>query len=491
MDKEDKKKEQKPRLARVIKILGRTGSQGEFTFCCNCLIIDSLSFCLKPLILMSSFTSICISLDYQKFEKFNAFEVIILILTSTTSMLLMVSAYDMISMYLTIELQSLCFYVLASSNRNSEFSTEAGIKYFILGAFSSGIVLFGSSIIYGFTGLIHFEELAKLFSCLRLDSITFFSGTEELWSISLVNGQQLTNTSYLLAILLGILFLAIGFLFKLTAVPFHSWAPDVYEGCPTSITAFFLITPKVAIFGLFLRLFTNCFTDFIFHWQYLIIVSSVASMILASVVALAQKKIKRLLVYSAIAHVGYLLLGCATGSLEGTQAIVLYLIVYVITTINVFSSVLSLRQYKPNENNSIRETEVPSTENFKYIDDLHRLSKTNPLLSMNISLVFFSLAGIPPLAGFIGKFYLFFTILSSSLYVGALIGVITSVISCFYSIRLIKIMYFNSPKKSLLTFEKIDKEKSLLIGISLYFIVLLVLDPSILFMVTQKVSLSI
>jgi len=237
----------------------------------NCLTIDDLSFFLKVLILISSFVSILISLDYLKQEKLNSFEPVILILISTASMLLMVSSYDFISMYLAIELQSLSFYVLAASKRNSEFSTEAGIKYFLLGAFSSGVLLFGCSIIYGFTGITNFEELAKLFSGLGKLSFLFSSG-----------------------ILLGILFLAVGFLFKLTAVPFHMWAPDVYEGAPTSITAFFLITPKIAVFGLFMRLFLYSFYDFLFSWQSIILFCSIASMILASFAAMSQKKIEKI-----------------------------------------------------------------------------------------------------------------------------------------------------------------------------------------------------
>jgi proton-translocating NADH-quinone oxidoreductase chain N len=397
------------------------------------LILDDLSSFLKGLILICSFVSIFISMDYLKQERLNSFEPIILILLSTASMLLMVSSYDFISMYLAIELQSLSFYVLAASKRDSEFSTEAGIKYFLLGAFSSGLLLFGSSLIYGFTGLIHFEELAKL-----------FSGITELSSF---------NSS---GILLGILFLAVGFLFKLTAVPFHMWAPDVYEGSPNSITAFFLITPKIAILGLFVRLFLYSFYDFLFPWQTIILLSSIASMTLASFAAMAQKKIKRLLVYSAIGHVGYMLLGFSCGSLEGIQALFLYLVIYVVMTMNMFASLLSLRQQGQGLS-------------MKYIGDLHQLAKTNPLLSATMSMNLFSIAGIPPLAGFCSKFYLFFAALSSSLYIGALVGVLTSVISCFYYIRLIKIIYFESPK-TWISYTSMDKEKSIILGITTFFI---------------------
>jgi len=435
----------------TILVLNQPIDGGVFFY--QSLILDDLSSFLKSLILMCSFVSIFISMDYLKQERLNSFEPTILILLSTASMLFMVSSYDFISMYLAIELQSLSFYVLAASKRDSEFSTEAGIKYFLLGAFSSGLLLFGCSLIYGFTGLIHFEELAKL-----------FSGISELSSF---------NSS---GILLGILFLAVGFLFKLTAVPFHMWAPDVYEGSPNSITAFFLITPKIAILGLFVRLFLYSFYDFLFPWQTIILLSSIASMILASLAAMAQKKIRRLLVYSAIGHVGYMLLAVSCGSLEGIQALFLYLVIYVIMTMNMFASLLSLRQQGQGFS-------------MKYIGDLHQLVKTNPLLSITMSMNLFSIAGIPPLAGFCSKFYLFFAALSSSLYIGALVGVLTSVISCFYYIRLIKIIYFESPK-TWISYTRMDKEKSIVLGITSFFILFFFLYPAPLFLLTHKIALS-
>jgi len=420
----------------------------------NCLVIDELSTLLKILVLVSTAVSIIISLEYFKQEKINSFEIIILILLSCSSMLLMLSSYDFISMYLTIELQSLSFYVLAASKRDSEFSTEAGLKYFILGAFSSGILLFGCSMVYGFTGITNFEELAKIFcniECLQSD---------------------------LPVVKLGILFLAVGFLFKLTAVPFHMWAPDVYEGAPTFITAFFAITPKIAILGLFLKLFLFSFYDFLFPWQQIILICSVSSMILASLAALSQRKIKRLLAYSSIGHMGYILMGVSCGSLEGIQAVIIYLVVYVIMTMNVFASVLSLRSNKA-----------------VFITDLRLLSKTNPMLAINLTLVLFSMAGIPPLAGFCSKFYLFFTALGSSLYITALIGVLTSVISCFYYIRLVKIMYFEndarvSPCVGRLAYEPMDREKSLIIAITFFFVLFFFIYPYPLFLVSHKVALS-
>jgi proton-translocating NADH-quinone oxidoreductase chain N len=419
----------------------------------NCLIIDELSFFLKSLILFSSFIAILISIDYFKQEKLNPFEPTILILIATASMLLMVSSYDFISMYLAIELQSLSFYVLAASKRDSEFSTEAGIKYFFLGAFSSGILLFGCSLLYGFTGLTHFEDLAKIFT-------------------GLGNSSFLPSTG----IFLGVLFLSVGFLFKLTAVPFHMWAPHVYEGSPTSITAFFLITPKIAILGLFMRLFLSSFYELILPWQTIILSCSIASMLFACFAAMAQKKVKRLLTYSAIGHVGYMLLGFSCGNLEGVQALLLYLVIYVLMTMNMFASILALRQ----QGDGLR---------IKYLEDFHQLAKTNPLLALNISLNLFSIAGIPPLAGFCSKFYLFFAALSSSLYIGALIGVLTSVVSCFYYIRLIKVMYFENPQNCV-SYERMDKEKSLVLGLTLFFILFFFIYPSPLFLLTHKVALA-
>ena len=235
-------------------------------------------------------------------------------------MLFLVSSADFISMYLAIELQSLCFYVIAAIKRNSEFSTEAGLKYFLLGAFSSGLLLFGCSLIYGFTGVTNFSELAKIFT----------GGTQEI----------LLSTSSLPACELGMVFLLVGFLFKIAAAPFHMWSPDVYEGAPTSVTAFFMITPKAALFGVFLRIFLESFYDFFLPWQKILIVSSVTSMIIGSFAALSQTKIKRLLAFSSIGHVGYLLAGFACGTIEGIQALLIYLVVYIVMNINMFAFLL-------------------------------------------------------------------------------------------------------------------------------------------------------
>jgi len=369
----------------------------------------------------------------------------------------MISSYDFISMYLTIEMQSLCFYVLACSKRNSEFSTEAGLKYFILGAFSSGILLFGASLIYGFSGITNFEELTKL-------SYSEHMGT---------------------GVLIGMLFIAVGFLFKLTAAPFHMWAPDVYEGAPTAVTAFFAVAPKIALFALFSRLFlyTGPFGSLgtiFFAWEKILVFCCIASMLVGAFSALSQQKIKRLLAYSSIGHVGYMIIGLICASREGIESMLVYLIIYIIMTLNVFAIVLSLRSRASGESSQVR-----------YISDLSMLSRTHPVLAITLTLTLFSMAGVPPLAGFCGKFYVFFSALSSSMYLLAFVGIFTSVISCFYYIRLIKIMYFEKLPASVISFQPIDQGKAFVLAITLFFLVFFIFYPSPIFLLAQKVALSI
>jgi len=416
----------------------------------NIFIIDDFTYFFKSLILLGAVCSILLSLDYYKQESLNPFESIILILFSTCSMLFLVSSYDLIAMYLAIELQGLSFYILAASKRNSEFSTEAGLKYFILGAFSSGILLFGCSMVYGFTGLTHFSGLAKFFV-----------------------GLSLTNSN---EFLLGVLFLAVGFLFKLTAVPFHMWVPDVYEGSPTAVTSYFAIVPKIAILGIFLKLFLFVFFEIFQSWQQIFILCSMASMIVGSIAAIYQKKVKRLLAFSSIGHMGYILIGICCGTLEGVMATLLYMMIYVIMTINIFAVILALKA----EGSSFR---------IKYLEDFAVLSKSNPLLALTVSLVLFSMAGIPPLAGFCSKFLIFFVALESSLYSLAFVGILTSVISCFYYIRFIKIMYFDKPAKWIV-YQPMDREKSLLLGISLFFIVFFFCYPSPCTLLAHKIAIT-
>ena len=416
----------------------------------NTFVIDELTFLLKAMVLCSATAAMLMSMEYLKTSMLNIFEYSILVLLSTISMLLLISSYDFISMYLAIEMQSLCFYVLAVAKRHSEFSTEAGLKYFLLGAFSSGVLLFGCSLVYGYTGLTNFEDIAK---CLA--------------------GSALFQTHHSF-LHLGMGLIMIGFLFKLTAAPFHFWAPDVYEGSPTSVTAFFAITPKIALLGVFLRLLLGSFYDLLFAWQYVLFFCSICSLFIGAFGAMAQKKIKRLLVYSSIGHVGYLLIGICCGTVEGLQAVLLYLILYIFMTVNVFTIVLSCIDHS-------------KTFRLKYIQDLGLLGQTHPVLALTFSCTLFSMAGIPPLAGFCSKFYLFFAAMGSSLYGLALFGVLSSVVSCFYYIRLIKIMYFEQPSQ-LVTYGAIDHEKAILLGITTTVIVFFFLCPHSLFLWTYKVA---
>nr|YP_009755778.1 NADH dehydrogenase subunit 2 [Gonatozygon brebissonii]QIQ23056.1 NADH dehydrogenase subunit 2 [Gonatozygon brebissonii] len=434
--------------------------------CYNNFILDNFTFSFKVGLLISTICTILMCLQYFQQEAGTPFESIILILMSTCSMMFLISAYDLIAMYLAIELQSLCFYVIAASKRNSEFSTEAGLKYFLLGAFSSGILLFGCSMIYGFTGVTNLEELAKIFTIQA-----FGPSSNVSLEPNFLQTTQLFFESHSSGVFLGILFIAVGFLFKITAVPFHMWAPDVYEGSPTYVTAFFSIVPKIALIAIMLRVFIYSFYDP--TWQQLFVFCSIASMILGAFAALSQKKVKRLLAYSSIGHVGYLLIGFSCGTIEGIQSLLIALFIYVLMTINVFAIVLALRENR-----------------LKYISDFGALAKTNPVLALTMSITMFSYAGIPPLAGFCSKFYLFFAALGCGAYLVAFVGILTSVISCFYYIRFVKIMYFDTPKTWIL-YKPMDREKSILLGFTLFCITFFFLYPSPLFLVTHKMALSL
>ena len=315
--------------------------------------------------------------------------------------------------------------------------------------------------IYGFTGVTNFSELAKLLTC---------DGGKDV----------LIGTSSLRACELGMIFILVGFLFKLTAVPFHMWAPDVYEGAPTSVTAFFAITPKISVLAVFVRLFLDTFYDLVIGWQTVLIFSSLASMGLGSIAALSQSKIKRLLAFSSIGHVGYMLVGLSCATKEGLQGLLIYLVIYVAMTINLFTIVLS----------PTRREGVHKMERIKYTTDLALLGKSHPLLALTMSISLFSMAGIPPLAGFYSKAFLFFAAMSSSNYLLALVGVCTSVVSCFYYIRVIKIMYFETPS-SWCSFSRLTRENSLVLGSTLLLITLLLAFPSPLFLTTHKIAFAL
>ena len=369
----------------------------------NSLTIDEFSKTAKILILIGSLASIVMYHSSREDLNINLFEYPILILLATIGMMIMVSANDLIAIFIGLELQSLTLYVLAALNRNHLASSEAGLKYFLLGALSSGLLLFGLSYIYGFTGNTN----------LNLISTTVTSGN--------------------IGLIIGIVFVCSGIAFKVSAVPFHMWTPDVYEGAPTPVTAFFALAPKVAAIALAVRFLIVGFGDIAFDWQQIIIFLSIASMVFAAFAAIAQKNIKRLMAYSSIGHVGYALIGLVCGTPQGISSLVIYLSIYLIMNIGVFSFILSMKN---------------KGEYYENISDLSGLYKTHPYYSVVITILMFSLAGIPPLAGFFGKFYIFIAAIESNLLLLAIVGILASVIGAFYYLRIIKVIYFDESKNS-------------------------------------------
>ena len=428
-------------------------SMPSMVLCTQNLFIDSFTDFFKLLILVGSIISILVSFQYFKTEKMANFEYLILILLSTLSMMLLVSSYDLISMYLAVEMQSLCFYVLAASQRDSEFSTEAGLKYFLLGAFSSGIFLLGCSLLYGLTGLTNFEAFSM-----------FFAQMEEV-----------NQAKEWMFIQLALIFILVGFLFKLSAAPFHFWAPDVYEGSPTSVTAFFSIVPKISIFGILIKLFFVSFYELAVLWQPLLIASGILSLFVGAFGAFAQKKIKRLLVYSSIGHLGFMFLGLSCLTIEGLQSMLSYLVFYILMTIQVFACILSLK-------------DVSSGQRIRYLEDLKYLYQNHPLLGLSFILNFFSMAGIPPLVGFCAKFYVFFAALGSSLYFFVFMALLSSIVSCFYYLRFIKFIYFHRSSSCSVNYLPMDEQKAWVISVSSFLLVYLFFSPSFVFLLAEKVA---
>ena len=365
-------------------------------------IIDKLSIFMKVLTLLFCVFVLLSTKDYVKSNYIDKIEYPIIVLASTLGMILMISSYDLIVFYLGLELQSLSLYILASFKRNNEKSTEAGLKYFVLSALASGLLLYGCSLIYGFTGSTNFEIISK--------------------------NLNETNTGAVF----GIVFIIVGLAFKVSAAPFHMWTPDVYEGSPTSVTSFFALVPKIAAIAVFIRFMYVPFINVINQWQTIIIFLSIASMILGAVAAIGQNNIKRLMAYSTIGHMGYALAGLATGTNTGIQSTVIYLTIYLIMNLGAFGCIFMMKR-----------------ENVFYenINDLSGLSKNHPILALGFLIILFSLAGIPPLAGFFAKFYIFMAVIESKMYVLAIIGLVTTVVSAFYYLRIIKIIYFERPKK--------------------------------------------
>ncbi|MDC0518277.1 NADH-quinone oxidoreductase subunit NuoN [Candidatus Pelagibacter sp.] len=410
-------------ITAVITFNETFGTKEIFLFN-KSVAIDYLSSFMKIVTLLAAFFVLVISTNYLKALKILKMEYPILILSSVLGMMIMISSNDLIVFYMGLELQSLSLYVLATFNRDNLKSSEAGLKYFVLSALSSGLLLYGCSLIYGFAGSTNFNVIA----------------------------DQLNSNEY--ALTFGIVFILVGLAFKISAVPFHMWAPDVYEGSPTSVTLFFTMVPKIAALTVFIRFLYVPFLNLIDQWQMIIIFLSIASMLFGAVAAIGQTNLKRLIAYSSIGHIGYTLAGVATGSNEGIQSSIVYITIYIIMNLGLFSCLLMMKR---------------NNKYYEDINDLSGLSKNHPLLSLSLLVILFSLAGIPPLAGFFAKFYIFKSVLEQSMYFLAIVGLLSTVVAAFYYLRIIKIIYFDKEK------EKYDIDHSLWLKFSLTASTLLIL----------------
>ena len=383
-------------LCGVFGLERRVGFYGMF-------VTDSFAVFAKTLLLLGSAVSIIMALRYNEEHRIARFEFPVLILLASTGMMVMVSANDLITLYLGLELQSLALYVVASFDRDSVRSTEAGLKYFILGSLASGMLLYGASLIYGFAGTTEFAGLAKLFA----------------------GGAKPSA-----GLIIGLVFVSVGLAFKCSAVPFHMWTPDVYEGAPTPVTAFFSVAPKIAAVALFVRFLVEPFGGLIAEWRQVVVFLSVGSMVLGAVAAIAQENIKRLMAYSSIGHVGYALIGLAAGTPAGIRGVLVYLAIYLFMNLGTWAVILCMRQ---------------KGQLLEGISDLSGLGRTQPGLALALGIFMFALAGIPPTAGFFAKFYIFLAAIDANLVGLAVIGAVTSVVSAFYYLRVFKVMYFDEP----------------------------------------------
>ena len=387
-------------------------------------VVDQLSSFMKILTILGGAFVLSISTKYLKIFKIFLIEYPVLILSSILGMMVMISSNDLMVFYIGLELQSLALYVLASFNRDQLKSSESGLKYFVLSALSSGLLLYGCSLIYGFSGSTNFDVI----------------------------GDTMSASHY--GLTFGIVFILVGLAFKISAVPFHMWAPDVYEGSPTVVTLFFAIVPKVAALTVFIRFLYIPFVNMIEQWQPILIFLSIASMIFGAIAAIGQNNLKRLIAYSSIGHMGYALAGLSTGSNEGIQGSIVYITIYLFMNLAFFCCLLMLKR---------------NDEYFETVDDLSGLSKNHPILSLSLLVILFSLAGIPPLAGFFAKFYVFKAVIEQSMYFLAIVGLLSTVIAAFYYLKIIKVIYFDGEKESY------DNDHNIWLKMSLTFSTLLIL----------------
>jgi NADH-quinone oxidoreductase subunit N len=428
-------------LAGVFVLRG----SGTTTLFGDSFIVDPFARVLKLLTLTGSAVTLIMSIDYWRGEGRLKFEFPVLVLLATTGMLMMISANDLIALYVGLELQSLSLYVVAAFDRRSARSSEAGLKYFVLGALSSGMLLYGASLIYGFTGSTLFTAIAA--------------------------AVQPSGAN--LGLIFGLVFLMTGFAFKISAVPFHMWTPDVYEGAPTPVTAFFAAAPKLAAFALTVRTLFAAFPSVTHEWQQIVTFLAIASMALGSFAAIGQRNIKRLMAYSSIGHMGYALVGLAAGTAEGVQGVIVYLAIYLAMTLGTFACILAMRRHG---------------RMVEDIDQLAGLSNTSPTMAFLLAMLLFSLAGIPPLAGFFAKFYVFLAAINAGLYALAVIGVLLSVVGAYYYLRIVKIMYFDAPAER---FEPMPGLLAAVLGASGLFILFYFVYPAPLVNVAEAAAKSL
>ncbi|MDX5362511.1 MAG: NADH-quinone oxidoreductase subunit NuoN [Alphaproteobacteria bacterium] len=420
-------------VALVIVALVITLSlQGTATVFDGAFTVDGFTRFVKALILIGVLGSIVMMLgEMQSDSGLNRFEMPVLLVLATLGMCMMVSAGDLIAVYLGLELQSLALYVIAALKRDSARASEAGLKYFVLGALSSGMLLYGMSLIYGFSGTVSFAGIA--------DHIA-------------ANGSGI-------GLLVGLVFLTTGLAFKVSAVPFHMWTPDVYEGAPTPVTAFLAAAPKVAALALFVRAVIEPFAEITGDWRQILSFLAVASMLLGAFAAIGQTSLKRLMAYSSIGHMGFALVGLAAGTVEGVQGVLIYAAIYLSMTLGTFAVLLAMRR-----------PEGP----VDTIADLSGLARTRPLMALALGILMFSLAGIPPLAGFFAKFYVFAAAVEQGLYALAIVGVLASVVGAFYYLRIVKVMYFDEPAPA---FEPTKGELGFIMTVAAAFVTLFIVMP--------------
>jgi NADH-quinone oxidoreductase subunit N len=395
-------------------------------------VLDAFARFFKVAAFLGSAAAILMSLSFMRAEGFARFEYPVLILLAAVGMGMLISAADLIALYLGLELMSLSLYVIAAFNRDNLRSTEAGLKYFVLGALSSGMLLYGASLVYGFTGTTSLEGIATAVQA---------------------GGRPSTGLVF------GLVFLMAGFAFKISAAPFHMWTPDVYEGAPTPVTAFFAAAPKLAAMAMAVRALVDGFPNAVPAWQQIVVFVSIASMALGAFAAIGQTNLKRLMAYSSIANMGYALVGLAAGSEEGVRGVAIYMIVYAMMTLGAFACILAMRT-----RNGMAEE----------VDDLAGLARTNPAMAFLLAMIMFSMIGVPPLAGFFAKYVVFLAAIQANLLTLAVIGVVTSVVGAYYYLRIVKVMYFDEPQKS---FEPMPAELKFVLGVTSAFVILFAFWP--------------